>query len=92
MTRLYIAADAADARDILLQFFHMWKVKIHKLPTSFPQKQRVFPHSLHMWKSYQQDGYPQKVFHIFDEKQAKPQGSMWKTMWKVWKSFEEPAA
>ena len=69
----------------LLQIIHMWKVKFHKLPTSFPHKRPLFPHSLRMRKTYQHIEYPQKVFHIFAFFQAKSRSPLWKTMWKVWK-------
>ena len=85
MTRSYMTASLLPFRTILLQFSHMWKVKIHKFPTSFPQKRGVFPHSLHIWKSDQHLGNPQEVFHNPDRIPGKTCTSMWKTMWKVWK-------
>ena len=84
-TRFSMTSVFCRLASYLLQIIHMWKVNFHKLPTSFPHKTPLFPQSLRMWKSYQQSGYPQKVFHIFAFFQAKSRVLLWKTMWKVWK-------
>jgi len=70
----------------LLHFVHIWKTGFHKLSSSFPHFEVLYPQKIRMWINNPHREFPHGFFLKNAQKQANERIFMWKTMWKLWKS------